>query len=55
MQRLHIGFASINKLQVLIVVDSHSKWIETVPMQSATTITTVNALRVSFFQFWAVY
>jgi len=51
MQRLHIDFAEIDNLQVLVMIDSHSKWIEAIPMHSATTNTTVNALRVFFASF----
>ena len=54
MQRLHIDFASIDNLQikVLVMINSYSKWIEAIPMQTATTNTTVEALMSFFCQLW---
>ena len=42
-QRLHIDFAGpfLNK-NILIAVDTHSKWAEVVEMQQTTTITTLH-------------
>lgn len=36
---------------LLIVVDSHSKWMEAVPLKTSTAGTTVNALRTLFSTF----
>ena len=41
MQRLHIDFVEIDNLQVLVMIDSHSKWIEAIPIHSATMSTTL--------------
>ena len=51
MQRLHIDYADIKGHQVLVIIDVHSKWIEAIPMHSATADTTVNALRKFFSSF----
>ena len=51
MQRIHIDFAAIEQFQVLVIIDSHSKWIEAVPLRSATSSTTIDALRVFFASF----
>ena len=51
MQRLHIDYAEIEGLQVLVIIDVHSKWIEAVPMHSATADTTINALHKFFSSF----
>lgn len=50
--RLHIDFAGpIDGHMLLIVVDSHSKWIEAIPMKSSTTHATIEALRTLFSTF----
>lgn len=51
--RLHcIDFAGpIDGHMLLIVVDSHSKWIEAIPIESPTTHATVEALRTLFSTF----
>ena len=36
MQRRHINYAKIEGHQVLVIIDVHSKWIEAVPLHSAT-------------------
>ena len=51
MQRIHIDFASIEQFQALVIIDSHSKWIEAIPLRSATASTTVDALRIFFASF----
>ena len=51
MQCIHIDFASIEQFQVLVIIDSHSKWIEAMPLRSATASTTVDALRIFFASF----
>ena len=51
MQCIHIDFASIEQFQVLVIIDSHSKWIEAIPLWSATASTTVDALRIFFASF----
>ena len=35
-QRVHIDFAEKGEHNYLIVVDSHSKWLEVIPMQTTT-------------------
>ena len=51
MQYINIDFATIEQFQVLVIIDSHSKWIETIPLCSATTNTTVYVLRLFFANF----
>lgn len=51
-RRLHLDFAGPFMDQMfLIVVDAHSKWLEVFPMKSATSETTIQALRRLFSQF----
>ena len=47
-QRIHIDFAEKDTVNYLIVVDSHSKWLEVVPMRSTTAVKTIDALRQLF-------
>ncbi len=50
--RLHIDFVGpFNKMMLLIVVDAHSKWIETFPMSAATSSATIQRLQILFAQF----
>jgi len=51
MQYIHIDFAAIEQFQVLEIINSHSKWIKAVILHSATTSTTVDALRAFFANF----
>ena len=51
MKRLHIDFAEIEGLQVLIIIDVHSKWIEAKPLHTATAATTIQALKTFFSNF----
>ena len=49
--RLHIDFAGpLKGIYYLVVVDAYSKWPEVIPMQTATTGTTIAALRRIFGQ-----
>jgi len=41
----------MEQFQVLVIIDSHSKWIGAVPLHSATTSTTVEALKAFFANF----
>ncbi|PIK44828.1 hypothetical protein BSL78_18307 [Apostichopus japonicus] len=50
-QRIHLDFAEINGQQFLLLVDSHSKWLEVFPMSSTTASATVSKLRTAFAQF----
>lgn len=50
-QRIHLDFAEINGQQFLLLVDSHSKWLEVFPMSSTTASATVSKLRTVFAQF----
>ncbi|UYV63245.1 hypothetical protein LAZ67_2003535 [Cordylochernes scorpioides] len=47
-QRIHIDFANKENINLLIVVDSHSKWIEAIPMRETTTRKTIEQLRRLF-------
>ncbi len=47
-QRIHIDFAEKDKQFFLVVIDSHSKWLEVVPMSSITSSLTIDALRGLF-------
>lgn len=50
--RLHVDFAGpIQNKMLLVVVDSHSKWIEAIPLAHATSRNTVDALRTLFSRF----
>ena len=42
MKRVHTNFADI--WQVHVAIDVHSKWIEAIPLHSATATTTISAL-----------
>ena len=44
MQRIHIDYAEIEGYQVLVIIDIHSKWIEAIPLKTATAATTIEAL-----------
>lgn len=47
-QRIHIDFAEKDKQHFLVVVDSHSKWLEVVHMTSTTASKTIEVLRGLF-------
>ena len=47
-QRIHIDFAEKDKQHFLIVIDSHSKWLEVFPMSSTTSQNTIAVLRSLF-------
>ncbi|XP_038065755.1 uncharacterized protein K02A2.6-like [Patiria miniata] len=47
-QRLHIDYALDEGREVLIVVDAHSKWIEAVPVNSASSASTIKVVRRMF-------
>ena len=50
--RLHIDYAGpMDGRMFLVVVDSHSKWLEVIPMKTATAKTTVQRLRTLFSKF----
>lgn len=50
--RLHIDYAGpIKGTMILVVVDSHTKWIEAVPVSQANSHSTINALRTIFSRF----
>ena len=51
MQHINIDFASIEQFQVPVIIDSHSKLIEAIPLRSAKTSTMVDALRLFFASF----
>ena len=51
MQRIHIDYAEIEGYQVLVIIDIHSKWIEAIPLRTATAATTIDALRRFFASF----
>ena len=47
-QRLHIDYAELKGQHMLILVDSHSKWVEVYPMKTTTTTKTLDILRRLF-------
>ncbi|XP_039893254.1 uncharacterized protein K02A2.6-like [Simochromis diagramma] len=47
-QRIHIDFAEKGKQYFLVVIDSHSKWLEVFPMPSITSHNTIEVLRGLF-------
>ena len=50
--RLHIDFAGPKEgTMFLVIIDAHSKWMEVIPMKSATTLTTTQQLRMVFSRF----
>ena len=50
--RLHIDFAGPKEgTMFLVIIDAHSKWMEVIPMKSATTLTTTQRLRMVFSRF----
>ena len=51
MQRIHIDYAEIEGYQVLVIIDIHSKWIEAIPLRTATAATSIEAIRRFFASF----
>ena len=50
--QLHVDFAGpMDGRMYLIVVDAHSKWLEVLPMTTATALTTIQHLRTLFARF----
>lgn len=50
--RLHIDYAGpVDGRMLLIIVDSHTKWIEAIPVRSSTTEITIGRLRELFARF----
>ncbi|UYV77890.1 K02A2.6-like [Cordylochernes scorpioides] len=47
-QRIHIDYANKDNINLLIVVDSHSKWVEAFPMREITSAKTIEQLRRLF-------
>lgn len=47
-QRVHIDFFEKDKRYFLVLVDSHSKWLEVVPMKTTTSAKTIDVLRNLF-------
>ncbi|UYV73682.1 hypothetical protein LAZ67_11000340, partial [Cordylochernes scorpioides] len=47
-QRIHMDFAFKDGVNLLIVVDSHSKWVEAIPMREITARKTIEQLRRLF-------
>ena len=50
-QRIHVDFAEVKGQQFLIIVDSHSKWLEVFPMTTTTATATINVLRAVFARY----
>ena len=50
-QRIHLDYAEVNKQSFLLVVDSHSKWLESFPMSGTTSNMTITALRSLFARY----
>lgn len=50
--RIHVDFAGpVEGMMILVIVDSHTKWIEAIPLKQATTSATINCLREIFSRF----
>lgn len=47
-QRVHIDFAEYKGQSFLVIVDSYSKWLEVIPVQSSTSSNTIEKLRTWF-------
>lgn len=47
-QRVHVDFCEDCKQQFLILIDSHSKWVEFKPMKKITVERTIEKLRLIF-------
>ena len=47
-QRIHVDYAEVRGQQFLLVVDSHSKWMEIFSMNSTTANATIESLRALF-------
>ena len=47
-QRIHIDFAEKDRQHFLVLVDSHSKWLEVIPMSTTTSAKTIEVLRNIF-------
>ena len=48
LQRFHIDFAEKSEHNYLIAVDSHSKWLEVIPMKTTTSEKTIDVVRKLF-------
>ncbi|XP_064487305.1 uncharacterized protein K02A2.6-like [Ornithodoros turicata] len=50
--RIHLDYAGpVQGRMILVIVDSHSKWIEAIPLRHATSESTVTSLRAVFSRF----
>ena len=50
-QRIHVDFAEVKGQQFLIIVDSHSKWLEVFPMTTTTATAAISVLRAVFARY----
>ena len=50
-QRIHVDYAEVKGQQFLLVVNSHSKWMEVFPMTGTITNATIGALRALFARY----
>ena len=50
-QRIHVDFAEIKGLHFLLIVDSHSKWLEVFPMTLTNAYATINVLKGLFARY----
>lgn len=50
-QRIHADFAEIKGTMFLVIVDSHSKWLEVFPMNSTTSHALIDVLRSLFARY----
>ena len=50
-QRIHIDYAEVKGQLFLLMVDSHSKWMEVFPMRSTTAEATIEVLRALFSRY----
>ena len=54
-QRIHFDFAEVKGQQFFIVVDSHSKWSEVIPMSTTTSSGTFQVLRSLFARYGLLF
>jgi hypothetical protein len=50
-QKIHVDFAEVDGQSFLLVVDSHSKWLEVFPLESTTAAVTIATLRILFARY----
>ena len=51
-QRIHIDYLDIKGQMFLLIVDSYSKWLEVLPINSTTAATTIRVFTFNNFSLW---